>query len=581
MPVFASPLLLYGLIVAVPALLAIYWLRQRARERQVSSLLLWRAEREVWDGGRRWERLQLSVLFWLELLVLLAIFGAAARPLLRAGESSRPLVVVLDDSFSMLADQGTSARERAIQAITRELRNQLYAPIRFVLAGERPQLLGETSGNLDEAARLLRQWHCGAATARLDEAIAFAFALGGKRARVLAVTDHAPAEPVNESRLQWWAFGNAQPNLAFINATRSARGDTELILLEIANLSTQRQTTTLTIENGASQSIELAAGESTRLTFKRPPSPAPLRARLGDDALGVDNEVNLLPENARRVQVALRVADAELRALVGRALQAAPNAVLTDTQPDLVITDNDNTAQEGWTVQLIKESSATSFLGPFVLDRAHPLTEGLAFGGVVWAAGAATQLPGRPIIMAGNVALLADLERAGGRHELRLRLQPGLSTLQLSPNWPVLWWNLLNWRASIAPGLRQHNLRLGEETELLTATAALTVTVTNPKQRQTQLPVTEGRVRIQADTSGLYQISEGTAQHQLAVNALHKAESDLTNGASGHWGNWANATAFEWEYRNFAWALLLLALLLLAAHAWLTFKQNRRLTADH
>ena len=96
-------MLLYGLLAAVPALLAIYWLRQRARERQVSSLLLWRAEREVWDGGRRWEHLQLPVLFWLELVVLLSLLGAAARPLLRAGESSRPLVVVLDDSFSMLA----------------------------------------------------------------------------------------------------------------------------------------------------------------------------------------------------------------------------------------------------------------------------------------------------------------------------------------------------------------------------------------------------------------------------------------------------------------------------------------------
>lgn len=402
MPVFASPILLYGLLAAVPALLAIYWLRQRARERQVSSLLLWRAEREVWDGGRRWERLQLPLLFWLELGVLLALFGAAARPLWQAGESRRPLVIVLDDSFSMLAGRNESARERASQAITRELERQTYSSVQFVLAGERPQLLGNTSGKAEDIARLLRQWRCGAASAKLEEAIAFGFALGGKRARVLAITDHAPTEPISESRLQWWAFGQEQPNVAFVNAARSARGDAELILLEIANLSAQRQTPTLTIENAAAQTLDLAAGETKRLSLKRLPSATPLRALLNDDALAADNEIVLLPEEVRRVRVALRVGDTELRSLVERALQSVPNAALTEASADLLITDADNAAApEAWTLQLIRESSATSYLGPFVVDRAHPLTEGLAFGGIVWAAGTAAQLPGQPVITAG------------------------------------------------------------------------------------------------------------------------------------------------------------------------------------
>jgi hypothetical protein len=51
MPVFAFPLAFIGLL-AVPALIAIYLLRSRARERKVSSLFLWPHERQMWSGGR-------------------------------------------------------------------------------------------------------------------------------------------------------------------------------------------------------------------------------------------------------------------------------------------------------------------------------------------------------------------------------------------------------------------------------------------------------------------------------------------------------------------------------------------------
>lgn len=575
MPTFAAPTLLYSLIVAVPALLAIYWLRQRARERQVSSLLLWRGEREVWDGGRRWERLQLPWLFWLELLVVLALFGAAARPLLRAGASARPLVVVLDDSFSMLAGDGATAQTRARQAITRELQQQTYAPVQFVLAGAKPQLLGNAT-TLAEAAALLERWQGGAASANLEEAITFGFALGGKRARVLVVTDHAPANGGSENRLQWWAFGQAQANLAFINAARSARGDSELILLEVANLATERRTATLSLENAAAQTLDLAPGASQRLSFKRPASAAPLRASLSADALAADNNVVLLPETARRIRVSLRLSDAELRPLVERALQAAPNVTLTEAQSDLIVSETEiaDAGAATWTLQLVKEANAASYLGPFVVDHAHPLTEGLAFGGVVWAAGASTQLAGRPLITAGNVPLLTDVERDNGRHELRLRWQPALSTLQLSPNWPILWWNLANWRASVATGLREQNIRLGSVAELQT-NAAL-VTVTPPNRAPLQLPVSQGRGQIPADAPGLYQIRDGANQWQFAVNALQKSESDLTGHASGRWGNWANATEFEWDYRNCAWVLLLVALLSLVAHSWLTHRPTQQ-----
>lgn len=574
MPVFTFPFAFIALL-AVPLLLAIYWLRNRAKERRVSSLLLWLDEKQRWDGGQRIHRLQTPLLFFLELLAILLLVMAAATPLMRTGESARPLVVVLDDSFSMLAGGDDSTRNRAVTAIESELRANRYDPVRFVLAGETPQVLGETVNNAEQARKLLQDWKCGAAAAKLDEAIAFAFELGGNRARVLAVTDQAPMQEISDSRLQWWSFGAALPNLAFVNATRTARDGEERVMLEIANLSPQSATANLTIESQAPnnpQSYVLGPNESRRITLTLKNSAVPLRARLGGDGLDVDNEVVLMPEANRTARVELRLKDARLSEIVEKAVQSSPLARLTSEKPELLITDEaESPDTEAWTLRILSEAGASSYLGPFVVDRAHPMSEGLSLGGVVWGAGGA-QLPGTPVITAGNIALLTDVDRAG-KHELRLRLRPEVSTLQETPNWPILIWNLIAWRANVAPGLQQANVRLGGEARLTVEPGVQSVRLVDPRQRPLQLPVPDNSLTIKADTAGVYELSANQNKYVFAANAISREESDLTQAASGRWGSWANAPSLQWEYRSIVWLLALLVLVVLAVHGWLVARQ--------
>jgi hypothetical protein len=298
---------------------------------------------------------------------------------------------------------------------------------------------------------------------------------------------------------------------------------------------------------------------------------------LNDDALLVDNEVTLLAESSREIRVALRVRDAAMRALVEKAVASSTNASLSADKPDLVITDDGDAKIEdagAWTLRIVSESDAASFLGPFVIDRSHPLSDGLSLGGVVWGGGKARQLAGTPIVTAGDVPLLTDVERAGA-HELRLRLRQDLSTLQESPNWPILIWNLINWRAHDAPGLRQKNLHLGGDAALTVETGVESVSVTDPRRVTRRLPARDETVLIRADVAGVYEIGANQNRYSFAANALQREESDLTRAASGRWGNWANATALQWEYRSVAWVLLLLALIALAIHAWLIARRNR------
>src|SRR6266511_1789060 len=471
MPVFTFTIAFIALLAA-PALVAIYRLRNQSRERRVSSLLLWLDEKQMWEGGRMIHRLQTPLLFFLELLAILLLVTAAAGPMMRAGAGGRPLVIVLDDSFSMLAGAGKgdtagSVRDRATRAIESELKSDRYEPVSFVGAGESPQLLGEAANNVDQAVKLLQNWRCGAPVAEIEEAITFAFELGGPRARALVVTDHAPQQDLSDSRLQWWSFGSSQPNFAFVNAARTLRDDEDRVLLEIANLSSAPGSTTLSVESGEPnnpqsqspnpQSIALGAGETRRILLTLKPGAPALRARLSDAAM---------------------------RALVEKAVASSPNASLSANKPELVITDDGDAKiedAEAWTLRIISESEAASFLRPFGIDRSHPLSEVLSLGGVVWGGGKSGQLAGTPVVNAGDVPLLTDIERAGP-HDLRLRLRPDLSTLQESPNWPILIWNLINWRAQAAPGLRQTNLRLGGDAALTVESGVESVSVIDPRR---------------------------------------------------------------------------------------------------
>src|SRR5262249_35777160 len=163
----------------------------------------------------------------------------------------------------------------------------------------------------------------------------------------------------------------------------------------------------------------------------------------------------LLAEPSPPVRVEVAVGDDRLRRLWDNALKATRRVVLTGVRPDLRVTDqaeDAGPAGETWTVHVLAEKEAEGYVGPFALDHNHPLTEGLSLAGVVWGAGKEKAVPGAPVILAGNVPLLTDAESATGRHDLRLRLRPELSTVQDSPQWPILVWNLVQWRASQAPG---------------------------------------------------------------------------------------------------------------------------------
>jgi hypothetical protein len=582
LPLLTAPWALAAL-ASLPALAALYWLRNTWREVPVSSLMLWRQQTEAKASGLRMRRLQTPLLFFLEVAALILLALAATGPRVDTGQGHWPLVVVLDDSFSMLAGGEDSARQAAQTALERELRWGETQPVRFVLAGETPQALGDTLGSWAEAAEALTGWRCQAPAARLSEAAALASELSGDKARILVVTDHAPENDPGDGRLQWWALGRRRTNFAFVNAARSTRDGLDRCLLEIANFTEQRRSTTLVLEGVAAQpmhreTLALAPQEIRRLTLRLPKDLAEVRARLDDDALALDNEVVLLREETPAVRVALKLRNEGFKAPFEKALQATGRTAPAGERPQLLITDDVDVQPaepETWLVQLLAEKDAHPYVGPFVLDRTHPLTEGLSLAGVVWGAGKARELPGAPIILAGGVPLVTDTENLAGQHYLRIRLRPDLSTLLESPAWPILAWNLLHWRAGELPGVRRANLRLGEAALVAVPLGVESVVHVPPQGATRLLPAHQQRVTVRPETTGLHEIEAGQAKYRLAVNALRREESDLSPCVTGRWGEWSDDHASAPALYNLAWIPLLLVLAVLTLHMALAMRGGK------
>lgn len=572
-PFLTYPLALLAL-ASLPALAAIYLFRHRFRRRQVSSLVLWQFRIQSHEGGSRLRRLQLPLLFFLELLALLLLVAAASGPHWKLPQATRPLIVVLDDSLSMRAtEDDVAARTRARAFLEKLFRSQPPASIRLVLAGSEPRLLRASARNWTEIDKLLDQWTCWAPSAAIDSAIHLASELGRQQANLLVLTDHPPPDKPAGNRLLWRAFGAASGNIAFVNASRTAYGEQDRCLLEIANNSSRAAAPGLVIRAGSNvveqSRLSLAPGERQRLVFNLPSSASMLDARLEPDALTEDNHVQLLPPVRKHVRVRVALADPDLARLVDRTLAATGLRAAISEDPELVIHQSESfmPGSNVWSLRWIVPAKPTAYVGPFLIDTDHPLSEGLALEGVVWAAAQTPPQAGAvPVILAGNVPILTAREDVLGRQFLTIDLDPAVSTVQTTPDWPILFWNLLSWRAAELPGLVESNHRLGADV-MLNASGE-PVKVDCPDGSVKSFPKPGGQLVLQSSVPGLYSVAMGRSTNSFAVNPLAPEESDLSACATGQWGDWSGDAETRWEQKPLAWIFALAALGLLTAHLW-------------
>src|SRR5512145_1787809 len=150
---FLAPFALAFFALSVPLVL-LYFLKVRRRERMVSSLLLWHTSLRDREASTFFQRLHRDPLLILQLLALLALALALARPVATVmGEGSRKVVVVLDTSASMKARDVSPSRFDVARSEAGGLVRRLGegAEVMVIEAGVQPTVTAALSRDRDRA----------------------------------------------------------------------------------------------------------------------------------------------------------------------------------------------------------------------------------------------------------------------------------------------------------------------------------------------------------------------------------------------------------------------------------------------
>ena len=319
---FVNPLALIAL-GSVPLLILLYFLKLKRPRITVASTLLWQKVIEDMRVNSPFQRLKRNLLLLLQLLILLALIFALARPL-RQGFDTRDasFIVLLDTSASMAAiEEGGKSRFDLARERLNELADNLTrsSEMMIITFNSRAQVASNFLNN----RRRLKETIAGLTTtdgpSNIRPALALCKSMVNSRGnpRVLLFSDGAFGDPgkiefAKPTRIEYEMIGSKRPNLAITALDiRRALKDRRRIEMFVAihNFSEQTFTGTLDVfldnEILDSKYFTLEADKNLARIFEADlPRGGIVKVKLdAEDALAADNHAFqvIMPPSSRRV----------------------------------------------------------------------------------------------------------------------------------------------------------------------------------------------------------------------------------------------------------------------------------------
>ncbi len=220
---------IYWLLLFLPALIALYFLKLKRVEAVVSSTILWRRSVEDLHVNAPFQKLRRSLLLLLQLLILAALIIALWRPRsVGELEAGRNMLLLIDRSASMSAEDGDGTRLDAAKARARELIEAMKSGDRAAVLtfAARTQTIEPITSDTGSLLRAVESIEVTAAPTNLVQALtvagALADALPGSVVQVLGdgcyVDPETLPEEVKRQNVQFHSSATAIDNVAIVDA---------------------------------------------------------------------------------------------------------------------------------------------------------------------------------------------------------------------------------------------------------------------------------------------------------------------------------------------------------------------------
>jgi Ca-activated chloride channel homolog len=561
---FLSPLAFAAFALSLPLVL-LYFLKVRRRERMIPSLLLWEASLRDREAATFFQRLQRDPLLILQVLALLALSLALARPAVTVmGHGAQKVVIVLDTSASMKARDVSPSRFEAARAEAASLVAHLGegAEVMVIESGVQPRVSAALGRDRERALTAIRAAHARDIPHRLPEALRTARALVGTdpRAEIHVFTDGAyplAASPdTTDPRVRWVPVGRGSRNVGITNLAvrKNYYGSFDYqAFLSLVNHTPETQTFPLSLELDGHTIAEkqVTLEPSVRRSLVVPFSHTGggvLEARLKiDDDLDADNVAYAVLPPPRKIAVLL-VSPGNL--FLEKVLKTDPQVNLEIRTPeqyqggmadaDVVVLDSTAPPRVGSGrfvfVNGVPGDVPIEVLGrmdrPAIMDwdRSHPIMRHVDFSKV--AIEDALRLrplaAGRSLVDAVSGSLIYALEESD-RKAVVVGFDLFKSDFPLRVAFPLILSNSLRWLHPAGLDQSSYQLAAGQPILLPVEHGVTSATVTTPSGRSVKGQVTRGVVSFtETDEIGVYALTTAKGTMQVAVNLMDAEESNLT-----------------------------------------------------
>ena len=606
-----SPLALALFALALPLVL-LYFLKVRRRQQTVSSLLLWAPALRDREASAFFQRLQRDPLLILQVLALLALSVALARPVATVmGDGARKVVVVLDTSASMRARDVSPSRFEVARGQATQLVRRLGegAEVMVIEAGVQPRVAAALGRDRARALAALAAARARDLPDRLPEAVRTARALVGDdpRAEIHVFTDGAfppaQAEAVTDPRVRWVGVGRRGHNVGItsLSVRRTYWGAFDnQAFVSVVNYTPEARTFafTLDVDGRTIAEKDVTLEPSVRRSVVVPFSHSgggvlTARLRVRDDFAVDDVAWAVLPP-PRKIAVLL-VSPGNL--FLEKVLRTDPQVALEVRTPeqyaggmgeaDVVVLDSVTPPKVGpgrfVFVNTVPPDVPLEVLGrleqPTVMDwdRNHPVMRHVEFAKVTIedAMRLRPLAAGRPLVEAVGGPLLYALEEPE-RKALVVGFDLFRTDFPLRVAFPLILSNALRWLSPAGLDHASLQLAAGQPILLPVPHGVETVLVTTPGGRGVRARVTRGVVSFtETDEVGVYTLAMAKSEIKVAVNLMDADESNLAPQPLPAGAAPGAVAAAPVSIQRELWPLfVLLAALLLALEALLYWRRQ-------
>ncbi len=627
MPSFLAPLALALSALAIPIIL-LYMLRLRRTETPISSTFLWQQLVRDREANAPWQRLRLSWLLLLQLLILLALVVALARPFTKVKTiTTGRIVLLLDASASMRATDMNPSRFAAARDIGLEMVDTLGADdtMTVIRVTDVPEVLAAASRDKLVLRRAIRSAEPSDASADWFAALTLAAAggVGVSELKVVIVSDGGLPDnlPSVPGDIRFVPVGRSGSNLAISAlATSALPGHAPQLFARISNYGSTATDVILDVRLDGSDVIYTARrynvpaeGYVDIFDIDLPETFDTLTAELTlprnaaiPDYLDVDNVGYAVRDRSGAGRVLLVTQENLFLQEIFRSLrgvelyQITPDDPLPQQKFDLTIFDSTLPAAlpEG-DLMIVNPPAGTDFFqlgetlkptGPITAHADDPRTRNLAgytetinlqkyqvLTGVEWGT-ALLQVDDHPLILVGEV----DNRQVA---ILPFDARYPNTDLVLQPAWPILIAELTAWFSPPRVLDVTQSLAPGGTVTLQFIDNADDAVITRPGGQRVTLTAESGET-IFANTRqpGLYRVDlrrgdETIKTEQFAVNLFDAAESQIAPRSSIMVGSTDIARdAREETGRREFWPWVVgIGLALLAVEWWAYHRSLRRI----